>query len=95
MDTSQAVEDMGRKMQEYQARIEELEKAAAASATKVSDGARAAEAMAEDEARPTQGTDRQVIVPIIEKVPIKLGEKIWGFQYVDFDGTSARSRQAE
>ena len=31
----------------------------------------------------TPGTDRQVAVPIIEKVPIKLREKIWEFQYVD------------
>ena len=106
METSQAVENMGRKMQEYQARIEELEKAAAAeaqqtaecalygvkqrhdglpvhpgaSAADVSDGTRAAEARAEDNTHPTQGTDRQVIVPIIEKVPIKLREKIWEFQ---------------
>ena len=110
METSQAVEDMDRKMQEYQARIEELEKVAmaetqqtaecalygvkwrhdgspahpGASATDVSNGTRVVEARVGDDAhQSTQGTDRQIIVPIIEKVPIKLREKIWEFQFVD------------
>ena len=111
MDTNQAVEDMGRKLQEYQARIEELEKAAVAEAQRTAErelyrvkrryyglpvspgtsateglsckGGRPAKLSVEAEARPSQGTNRQVIVPLIEKVPIKLREKIWEFQYVD------------
>ena len=111
MDTSQAVEDMGQKMQEYQARIEELEKVAAAEARwtaeqalcgvkrrhdgspvnpgtsaaegQVGDGNRMTKMTTDGEAHCTQGTNRQVIVPLIKKVPIKLREKIWEFQYVD------------
>ena len=104
MEMSQMVEEMGRRMQEYQARIEELEKVAevevqrtaecalygvkrrhdgspvhqGGSATDVGDGANRVETRAEDNTQKlTPGTDRQVIVPIIEKVPIKLREKIW------------------
>ena len=99
------VEEMDRRMQEYQARIEELEKAAeveaqrkaeralygvkrrhdgspvhqGGSATNLAVGARAEG----DTQELTPGTDRQVVVPIIEKVPVKLREKIWEFQYVD------------
>ena len=49
------------------------------SATDVAVGARAEG----DTQELTPGMDRQVVVPIIEKVPVKLRGKIWEFQYVD------------